>query len=143
MPRSVESIAPLPPMPLPDVSAAMPFAPSPMLPVERPPVVEFTPPAPAPLEEFARLDLAVLTPAEEPKAEAFEPVVKPLPAWLWPLFAVNWLLESVLKLFGPPGQAFTGRTGKNLLGTAGLMMIIGAGLWTAQSRGWLHLPIPR
>lgn len=130
-------------------TAPQPFVPTPILPLERSKVPPFVPAPPEvdvpPLpEEFAALDLAELTPAPKPSLDlqqvAKQPALSPI---LWPLFGMNWILESILKLFGPPGELMTQRLGKNLLGTAGLLMLIGAGLWAVQGQGWIKLPIGR
>ena len=57
-------------------------------------------------------DLAELTPVATKPAFAvpedeFEVDATTLSPMLWPLAAVNWLLESGLKLFGPPGEMLT------------------------------------
>jgi hypothetical protein len=136
-------VRPLPPMDLPDPGPApMAFAPSPLLPVER---ANFTAQSEAPVEMraaspepmlFDHFKLAELTarPGETPQSSSLSPV-------FWPLFAVNWLLESMLKLFGPPGEMLTRPVMKNCLGVAGLLLLIAAGLWTAQGQGWIVLPL--
>jgi hypothetical protein len=136
-------VRPLSPMELPDPGPApMAFAPSPLLPVER---ARFAPPLEVPIEmrtaspapmPFDHFKLAELTarPDETPTSPSLSPL-------FWPLFAVNWLLENALKLFGPPGEMLTRPAMKNCLGAVGMLLLIAAGLWAAQGQGWIALPL--
>jgi hypothetical protein len=97
-------------------------------------------------EELDALNLAELKPAPVEVALVPEsPITAPakISAKVMPLFMVNWMLEGTLKLFGPPGAMLTSRAGKNLLATAGILMMISAGLWTAQGFGAVKLPIDK
>lgn len=91
--------------------------------------------------EASPIELAILTPAELPSDTNPKLSQGKGSLVLWPIAAINWLLESVLKLFGPPGEILTSRAGKNLLGMLGILLIIGAICWTAHSRGWIALPL--
>lgn len=73
-----------------------------------------------------------------PSTQPESPVLSP---FLWPLFALNWLIESFLKLFGPPGEMLTRPAAKGLLGASGLAMLVAAGLWVALGQGWIRMPI--
>lgn len=98
-------------------------------------------------DDFGRLDLADLRqpklaePAETP-APAGPPPRPPVPVVLWPLFAVNWVLEAVLSLFGPPGRLLATGGMKHLLGGVGVLLVIASGLWTARGMGWVQIDLP-
>jgi hypothetical protein len=133
----------LAPMELSDPGPApMAFAPSPLLPVER---AKFAPHLEAPVEmraaspesisfDYFKLAELAAKPDETPQSPSLSVV-------LWPLFALNWLLENMLKLFGPPGEMLTRPVMKNCLGVAGLLLLIAAGLWASQGQGWVALPL--
>ncbi|CAN5316224.1 hypothetical protein BH11PLA2_BH11PLA2_00120 [soil metagenome] len=128
---------------------AMPV-PTPMQPVERPALPRVTAPSTAmsdmPASVFGKLDLAELViPAAAPETTIAVDDTNDdgLPMLMWPFFVVNWIVENVLKLFGPPGQMLTSRPMKNALGIAGVLMILGAGLWTANGKGWISLPVDK
>ncbi len=92
--------------------------------------------------------VAPLTPA--PAAPPAPPVPSrisghspsPVPVVLWPLFAVNWVLELLLGLLGPVGAAVTRPAAKHLLGFAGLLLLAAAGAWAARGMGWVSFPLP-
>jgi hypothetical protein len=97
------------------------------------------------LPDFGSLDLAELRdrvenakPAEPPPAAPPRPSV---PVAVWPLFVVNWLIETALCLFGPPGRLLTTGGMKHVLGTLGLLMLAAAGLWTARGFGWVQFDL--
>jgi hypothetical protein len=71
-----------------------------------------------------------------------EPRVPSLPVALWPVVALNWVLETLLGLLGPVGAALTGPFAKNTLGVVGVLLIAAAGLWTARGLGWVHFDLP-
>jgi hypothetical protein len=75
-------------------------------------------------------------PAPAPSAPA-------VPGALWPVFALNWILETVLGLFGPPGAAVRHPAAKHLLGACGVLLLAAAGVWSARGMGWVALPFPR
>jgi hypothetical protein len=66
-----------------------------------------------------------------------------VPVSHWPLVGVNWVLEKTLGLFGPPGQALCTPAGKTVLGWGGVLLLLGAGVWTARGLGWVHIDWPR
>lgn len=92
------------------------------------------PPAPAP------------APAA-PKPEVFAaPPVAPsarVAVVLWPVFALNWVIETLLGLFGPLGTAVKHPAAKHLLGASGMLLLAAAGVWSARGMGWVALPFPR
>jgi hypothetical protein len=65
-----------------------------------------------------------------------------LPVFLWPVVAVNWVLERLLGLLGPVGAALTRPAAKHLLGFTGVVLLAGAGLWAARGMGWVHFDLP-
>ena len=87
-------------------------------------------PAPPPVE------VAYAEPEPVPLAAA-EPTRAWVPVPLWPLFAVNWILELFLGLLGPVGAALTHPAMKHLLGFAGLLLLAGAAAWSARGMGWV------
>lgn len=66
-----------------------------------------------------------------------------VPIPLWPVFALNWVMEVVFELFGPVGSAATRPIAKHFLGGAGILLLIAATLWSARGMGWITLPWPR
>ncbi|HJZ59177.1 MAG TPA: hypothetical protein VKE74_29805, partial [Gemmataceae bacterium] len=63
------------------------------------------------------------------------------PLLLWPLVAVNRLADALLGLFGPPGRFLRSGFGRNLLGVAGLGLLLYTTVHVAQLRGWVSLPV--
>src|SRR5258706_56503 len=93
---------------------------------------------------FADLPAPVPAPAA-PKVEAAPPVPTSsrVPVVLWPVFALNWVLETLLGLFGPLGTATRHPATKHLLGGCGVLLLAAAGVWSARGMGWVALPFPR
>jgi hypothetical protein len=90
---------------------------------------------PVPTEEpFAELTPATPTPTPAKTETARSGGV---PVVLWPLFAVNWVMELLLGLLGPVGAVLTHPAMKHLLGVAGLALLAGAGAWAARGMGLL------
>jgi hypothetical protein len=75
----------------------------------------------------------------ENEADA-KPAVAPVPMILWPLFAMNWLLEFTLGWFGPVGAFMLQPRVRNLLGIVGFLLLLGAAAWSAQGLGWITWP---
>ena len=84
-----------------------------------------------------------------PAADADEPVdleaapfaapgTPTVPLLLWPLAALNAVLEWTLGLFGPLGSWAKSPGAKTLLGLTGLAMLVSAGLWAARGAGYLR-----
>ena len=93
-------------------------------------------PAPEPEPEPVPLVEADLSPvAEEPRPR--------VPLLLWPLFAANWVIETLLGLFGPLGAVLTNPVSKHVLGVLGVVLLAAAGAWAARGMGWVRFPIPR
>ena len=86
-------------------------------------------PEPEPVPPSAPVRLSPLTP-------------DPLPLSLYPLFAVNWVLETACGLCGPAGAAAVSPAGKHLLGVVGVGLLIGAAAWTARGLGLVDFPVP-
>ena len=85
-----------------------------------------TPPAPGPFDAMA-----------VPPPPLSETVALPL----WPLVALNWTFDTLMGVFGPPGKLIRGGFGKNLLGLAGIGLLLYTAAHVAQVRGWIALPI--
>lgn len=83
--------------------------------------------------------LTVPEPVPEPPAEPRDRV----PVLFWPLFAANWVLETLLGLCGPVGAAVTSPVSKHVLGAAGVLLLVAAGAWSARGLGWVRFPLPR
>jgi hypothetical protein len=64
----------------------------------------------------------------------------PVPALLAPLVLFNRALDGLLGLFGPPGRFLRSGFVKNVLGLAGLALLLYTGAKVAQSNGWISLP---
>jgi len=67
---------------------------------------------------------------------------RPIPLPLWPLFGLNWVLEAILGLLGPVGTILTHPAMKHLLGWAGILLVLAAGVWAARGQGLIALPLP-
>lgn len=65
---------------------------------------------------------------------------RPVPVFLWPVFAANWLMEFALGWFGPVGALLTRPAMKMALGWLGVVLAVGAGVWAARGMGWLPWP---
>lgn len=118
---------------------AMPFGYTPREPL--PPVEE--PEVPS---AFAGMNFAEVNPfADPPSAETPNPIPAtstspPVPILLWPLFALNAVIEYLLGWFGPLGHLLTRPWMKTLLGWVGVLLLVGAGLWAARGKGWVSWP---
>lgn len=64
-----------------------------------------------------------------------------VPVAMWPVYGLNKVIESVLGLFGPPGELFCMTGMKWLLGLAGIAMLIAAAAWSARGMGLITLPV--
>jgi hypothetical protein len=108
--------------------------------------------APPPMREidvpsaFGRMDFAEVNPFLDPPPEStLAPEIATtyddrLPVLLWPVAAVNAVIEFVLSWFGPLGRLLTAPWTKTLLGWAGLLLLAAAGYWAARGRGWVSWP---
>ena len=92
-------------------------------------------PVPAPLAVFTPAPMPEPTPAREPRPDA-------VPVVLWPMFALNWVLELVLKLLGPLGSALTFTPTKHLLGLMGVLLLAASAAWAARGMGWVAFDVP-
>ncbi len=66
--------------------------------------------------------------AEKQAESASSDIEAPLPFWLWPFSAITVGFDGCLALFGPVGKPLRSKTGKNVLGTIGLLCLTVAGL---------------
>jgi hypothetical protein len=100
----------------------------------------------APVEEpevTASLTLFTAAPVAEPTVPtAPEPRPHSVPVVMWPVFALNWVLELVLKLFGPLGSVVTFAPTKHLLGLVGLLLLAASATWAARGMGWVAFDVP-
>ncbi len=100
-------------------------------------------PLPPPPPPFDMPDVnPFATPAAAVPPETALPKVAhlPVPVFLWPLFTLNWLLEFVLGWFGPVGAFLTRPATKWVLGWAGVLLCVGAGVLAARGMGWVAWP---
>lgn len=88
---------------------------------------------PAPMPEPAPMPMPM--PATEPRSHA-------VPVVLWPMFALNWVLELVLKVFGPLGSVITFTPTKHLLGLVGVLLLAASAAWAARGMGWVAFDVP-
>ena len=65
-----------------------------------------------------------------------------VPFGLLPLVALNWTVDSILGLCGPPGWILRSGFGKNLLGLLGVGLLAYTTAHIASEQGWLTLPFP-
>ena len=95
----------------------------------------------------------VLTPAPVPAGVApasaamfappgAPPAREPVPAAVWPVYAVNALLEAALDLTGPFGKLFTNRVSKQVLGWSGVALVALSAAWLARGYGLIDFPLP-
>jgi len=93
---------------------------------------------------YGRLDLADVNPFADSGAHA--PLPAPtaassgVPFFAWPVVACNWLIEAALGWMGPLGAIARTPALKHLLGFAGFLLLVGAGVWCAKGMGWVNLP---
>jgi hypothetical protein len=75
-------------------------------------------------------------------ASESEPVRAPVPFLLWPFVGLNWLFDTVVGLFGPPGWLVRSGLGKNVLGLVGIGLILLTAGNVGTKQGWFTLPFP-
>ena len=92
---------------------------------------------------FGRLDLTDVNPfAESPSHSMLPPPPASssgVPFFAWPVVACNWMLEAALAWMGPLGAVVRLPAVKHLLGFAGFVLLVGAGVWCAKGMGWVNL----
>lgn len=124
------------PPPRPPVVTAGAFNPAPLPRLSAPPVA-----VPEPHYELAS-PFEAMTPVRPEPADTREEESSPVPVALWPLVALNWTVDLLLGLFGPPGRFLRSGFGKYLLGLAGLALLIYTAAHVADEKGWLTPPFP-
>jgi hypothetical protein len=125
----------------------------------RPPVFEPLPapvmPAPEPTTPIIERKVVApsvqirsmpLPPASQPAA-AVEPLAEEITHesvafFLWPFVALNWLFDAIAGLFGPPGWLLRSGFGKNVLGLAGIALLLYTAAYAGTQQGWFTLPFP-
>lgn len=124
---------PMPPQepPLPDPEPATPI-------IERRVVAPSVQIRTTPLPQAPR-PAAPPVPSAQPSAESRR---EPVPFLLWPLVALNWLFDRLVGLFGPPGWILRSGFGKNLLGLAGIGLLVYTAAHVGVQMGFFTLPIP-
>ena len=100
---------------------------------------------PAPLPPPSVVDLPDVNPFADAPVPLPPPapptrIGRPVPIALWPVFGVNWLMEFALGWFGPVGHLLTRPAMKTTLGWAGVLLVVGAGVWAARGMGWVPWP---
>lgn len=120
--------------------------PAPLLPAPEPatPIIERKVVAPSVQIRSTPLPAA---PRSAPAHSASTPVAgesprEPVPFLLWPLVALNWLFDALFGLFGPPGWIVRSGLGKNLLGLAGIGLMLYTVAHIGVQQGWFTLPFP-
>jgi hypothetical protein len=140
----VSAPLPRPAEPEPFASARQPApaapAPEPSVPIEE---FKFTPsPAPS-VERKATPYPSPSRPAPTPAAASMPSIPgEPVPWPLLPLVGLNWVVDRVLGLCGPPGLILRSAFGKNLLGLIGIGLLAYTTAHIASGLGWLTLPFP-
>ncbi len=120
------------------------------------------PPIPAPEPTTPIIERKVVAPSTQIRAMPFPPQPRPTPVvppladeipdeeptrepvmfLLWPLVALNWVVDSILGLFGPPGWILRSGFGKNVLGVAGVGLLLYTAAHVGIQQGWFTLPFP-
>jgi len=70
---------------------------------------------------------------------ALSPQYAPTVWYLWPLLGLNMFVDLVLNIAGPPGRFFTTRTGRNVMGWVGALLMataIGIGVCDYLQISW-------
>jgi hypothetical protein len=117
--------------------AAQPPQPQTAPPVWRAETVAYAPSQPEPTPQ-PPLSTPVAQFEARPAPRAQPQVEDPTPIPLAPLVGLNRAFDAVMICFGPPGQWFCTTAGRNLLGYAGLALLLGSAAWTAT--GWFGWP---
>jgi len=136
-------VAPPPPVVRPEPITS----PLPLIPPPEPttPIIERKPtppsrPAPKPVPKPPPVAAAPPPPAPVPQV-VYDPP-PPLPVLLWPLAVLNWVFDRLAGLLGPPGWLLRSGLGKNVLGLAGIGLLVYTAAHLATDAGWVELPFP-
>ena len=92
---------------------------------------------------YSRYDLAEVNPFAESPASTLPPpraARSSAPFFAWPVIGANWLIEAALGWMGPLGAVTRTPALKHLLGVAGFVLLVGAGIWSAKGMGWVTWP---
>lgn len=138
-PRAPAYSPPAPPVVRPEPITA----PVPLIPPPEPttPIIERKPTPPSrPAPKPAPVVTEAPPPAPKPQI-VYEPQ-PPLPVPLWPLAALNWVFDRLAGLLGPPGWLLRSGFGKNVLGLAGIGLILYTAAHLATDAGLVTLPWP-
>ncbi len=60
---------------------------------------------------------------------------------LWPLVGLNWTVDRLLGLFGPPGWLLRSAFGKNVLGLTGIGLLLYTAAHIAEKQGFVSFPV--
>jgi hypothetical protein len=60
---------------------------------------------------------------------------------LWPLVGLNWTVDRLLGLFGPPGWLLRSGFGKNVLGLTGIGLLLYTAAHIAEKQGFVSFPV--
>ena len=128
-PRFPEPVPPPAPMPAVRPSVAAVPAQEPSL-----PTTDWNAVTTAPISfAAAAYAMPVTAPVAPPRGET-------VPWALWPLVVLNWIVDTLLGFFGPPGWFLRSAFGKNLLGLTGIALLAYTTAHIASEQGWLQLP---
>lgn len=119
-------------------------APVPLIPPPEPttPIIERKPTPPSrPVPKPAPV-VAEAPPPPAPAPQIVYDPQPPLPVPLWPLAALNWVFDRLAGLLGPPGWLLRSGFGKNVLGLAGIGLLLYTAAHLATDAGWVTLPFP-
>lgn len=127
----------------PEPPRAMVFEPPPMpAPEPTTPIIERKVVAPSAQIRSMPLPPVPRPTAVAPAAEPAEASREPVSFLLWPFVALNWLFDAIMGLFGPPGWVVRSGLGKNVLGLAGIALILLTVAHVGTQQGWFNLPFP-
>ena len=119
-----------------------------------------TPPMPAPEPTTPIIERKVVAPSTQIRSMPLPAVARPLQAQpqpeaipatsatqpvsfvLWPLVGLNWCFDALAGLFGPPGWLVRSGFGKNVLGLAGIGLLLYTAAHIGTLQGWFTLPFP-
>ncbi|QDU19098.1 hypothetical protein [Urbifossiella limnaea] len=142
-PRAPVLVAPPAPAPPVVVRPEPVTAPVPLIPPPEPttPIIERKPTPPS-ARRAPKPAPVVSAPPPEPAPQVVYEPQPPLPVLLWPLAGLNWVFDRAAGLLGPPGWLLRSGFGKNVLGLAGIGLLLYTAAHLATDAGWVTLPFP-